>query len=65
MECAPLAPCSSEDSVVPFSSPCATPDMSTNKKRNRNPLLPYNRDMEVMEVSQVTQHYLKTKAVNE
>ena len=64
MECAPLASCSSEDSVVPFSSPCATPDMSTKKKRNRNPLLPNSRDKKFMEVSQVKQYYLNTKAVS-
>ena len=65
MECAPLASCSSEDSVVPFSSPCATPDMSKKKKRNRNPLLPNSRDKKVMELSQIKQYYLKNKAISE
>ena len=65
MECAPLASCSSEDSVVPFSSPCSTPDMSTMKKRYLNLLLPNSRDKKVMEVSQVKQYYLETKAVSE
>ena len=51
--------------MAPFSSPCATPDMSTKKKRNRSPLLPNSRDEKVIEVSQVKQYYLKTKAVSE
>ena len=65
MECATLASCSSEDSVVPFSSPCATPAMSIMGKRNCNHLLPNSRDKKVMEVSQVKQYYLKTKAIGE
>ena len=47
--------------MVPFSFPCATPDMSTKKKRNRNPLLLNRRNKKVVEVSQVKQYYLKTK----
>ena len=51
--------------MVSFSSSSATPDMSTKKKWNRNPLLPNSRDKKVMEVSQVKHYYLKTKAVSE
>ena len=41
--------------VVPFSFPCATPDLSTKKKRNRNPLLPNSRDKKVIDLSKVKQ----------
>ena len=51
--------------MVPFFSLFATPDMSTMKKRNHNPLLPNSGDMKVMEDSQLKQYYLTTNAVCE